>query len=96
MAADQLAASLKVEQFKVPNAPVAEISSAGKVLATMPNDEVTARMAWTAAKAAADIKSQPLNGMPPHATQFAGDPNVTPDEQLTYDTSRRNFLALVF
>ena len=96
MAADRLAASLRVEQFKVLNAPVAEISSAGKVLATMPNDEVTARMAWTAAKAAADIKSQPLNGMPPHATQFAGDPNVTPDEQLTYDTSRRNFLALVF
>lgn len=96
LATDRLAASQKLEQLKAGNAPVAEISAAGRVLATMPKDEATARKVWTAAKAAADIKSQPLNGMPPHAAQFAGDPDGTPNEQLTYDTSRRNFLALVF
>ena len=96
LTADRLAASQKLEQLKTSNAPVAEVSAAGRALATMPKDEVAARKAWTAAKAAADAKSQPLNGMPPHATQFAGDPNGLPAEQDAYDTSRRNFLALVF
>ena len=96
LAADRLAATQKLEQLKIGNAPVAEVSAAGRALATMPKDEAAARKAWTASKAAADIKSQPLNGMPPHAAQFAGDPNGTPNEQVTYDTARRNFLALVF
>jgi cation/acetate symporter len=34
--------------------------------------------------------------MPPHAAQFSGDPDGTPKEREAYDTSRRNFLALVF
>jgi cation/acetate symporter len=96
LATDRLAATRKLEQLKLANAPVAEVSAAGRALAAMPKDEAAARKAWTAAKAAADIKSQPLNGMPPHAAQFAGDPDGTPNEQVTYDTSRRNFLALVF
>jgi cation/acetate symporter len=96
LAADRLAATRKLEQLKAGNAPVAEVSAAGRALATMPKDESAARKAWIAAKAAADVKSQPLNGMPPHAAQFAGNPDGTPKEQATYDTSRRNFLALVF
>jgi len=96
LAADRLSASQKLEQLKIGNAPVAEVSAAGRALATMPKDEAAARKVWTEAKAAADIKSQPLNGMPPHAAQFAGDPDGTPGEQVLYDTSRRNFLALVF
>ena len=95
LAADRLAATQKLEQLKIGNAPVAVVSAAGRALAAMPKDEATARKVWTAAKSAADIKSQPLNGMPPHAAQFAGDPEGTPDEQVIYDTSRRNFLALV-
>ncbi|MBC7608518.1 MAG: cation acetate symporter [Polaromonas sp.] len=96
LAADRLAASKKLDELKNSNAPVATISSAGKALATMPRDEPAAVKAWTAAKAAADIKAQPLNGMPPHAKQFSGDPDGTPKEQALYDLSRRNFLALVF
>jgi cation/acetate symporter len=34
--------------------------------------------------------------MPPHAAQFAGDPNGDAAAKTAYDTSRRNFLALVF
>jgi cation/acetate symporter len=96
LAADRLAASQKLERLKLGNAPVAEVSAAGRALATMPKDEAAAGKVWQAAKAAADTKSRPLNGMPPHAAQFAGDPDGTAAEQLTYDTSRRNFLALVF
>ena len=96
LANDKLAASQKLDTLKNGNASVAAISSAGKVLATMPKDEAAAVKAWTAAKAAFDVKTRPLNGMPPHAAQFSGDPEGTPDEQALYDTSRRNFLALVF
>ncbi len=96
LAADKLAATRRMDTLKGGNASVAAISSAGKTLASMPRDETAAIKAWTAARAAADIKTQPLNGMPAHATQFSGDPDGTPQEKELYDTSRRNFLALVF
>ena len=96
LAADKLAANQKMDALKSGSASVAAISSAGKVLAVMPKDEAAAVKAWTAAKAAFDIKTRPLNGMPPHAVQFSGDPDGTPDERALYNTSRRNFLALVF
>jgi cation/acetate symporter len=34
--------------------------------------------------------------MPPHAAQFSGDPNGDAKAKEAYDTSRRNFLALIF
>ncbi|MGH8857211.1 MAG: sodium:solute symporter family protein, partial [Polaromonas sp.] len=96
LAADKLAASQKMEALKGGNASVAEISAAGKALAAMPKDEAGATRVWAAAQAAADIKTQPLNGMPAHAAQFSGDPDGTPKDKELYDTSRRNFLALIF
>jgi cation/acetate symporter len=96
LAADKQVASKKVELLKARNASVTEISVAGKAQAALPKDEAAARKAWTAARAAADIKAQPLNGMPAHAAQFSGDPDGTPKEKEIYDTSRRNFLALIF
>jgi len=96
LAVDKLAAAKRMEQLKGGNASVAEITSAAKALAAMPKDETAAVKTWTAAKAAAEVKTQPLNGMPAHAAQFSGDPDGTPKEQEAYDTSRRNFLALVF
>jgi cation/acetate symporter len=96
LAADKQVASKRVEMLKARNASVTEISAAGKALAALPKDEAAARKAWTAARAAADIKTQPLNGMPAHAAQFSGDPDGTPRDKELYDTSRRNFLALIF
>ena len=99
LAADKLAAVRRMEALKADNGrqgSVAEISAAGKALANMPKDEESARKVWTAARAAADVKALPLNGMPPHAAQFSGDPNGAPKEQALYSSSRRNFLALVF
>ena len=96
LAADRQAAGKRMEQLKGGNASVSEISSAARALAAMPKDEAAAVKAWTAARAVAETKTLPLNGMPAHAAQFSGDPNGTPKEQGAYDTSRRNFLALVF
>ena len=96
LAADKLAAGKALEKLKNGDASVAAISAAGKIVAAMPKDEASAVNAWTAAKAHADTKTMPLNGMPPHAAQFSGDPDGTPQEQALYETSRRNFMALVF
>ncbi|MES2415972.1 MAG: sodium:solute symporter family protein [Pseudomonadota bacterium] len=96
LAEDKTAAIRQMDELKGGNASVAAISSAGKLMANMPKDEAAAIKAWTQAKAVADTKTLPLNGMPPHAAQFSGDPDGTPKEQELYDTSRRNFLALVF
>lgn len=96
LAADKAAAESKLAQVRAANAPAAEVAAAEKAVADLPKDEADAKAAWTRAKAAADTKARPLNGMPPHAQQYAGDPNGDAAAQAAYDTSRRNFLALIF
>ncbi|MES2979055.1 MAG: sodium:solute symporter family protein [Pseudomonadota bacterium] len=96
LAADKADAEKKVADLKASNAAVADISAAEKTLAALPKDADAAKKAWTTAKAGADTKSRPLNGMPAHAQQFAGDPNGDAAAQKAYDVSRRNFLALIF
>jgi cation/acetate symporter len=94
--ADKATAAKKVEDLKASNAPAADITAAEKALASLPKDEAAAKDAWTKAKAANEARAKPLGGMPRHATQFAGDPNGDEKAQQTYNTSRNNFLALVF
>jgi len=96
LAAERTAAQQKVDELKATSAPLADIQAAERALAAVPKDEASARTAWTAAKAAADARTAPLGGMPRHAQQYAGDPNGDEKAQAAYDTSRRNFLALVF
>ncbi len=96
LAADKAAAESRVAVLKAANGPVAEVVAAEKALVALPANVAAARTAWTAAKAVADTKSKPLNGMPAHATQYAGDPDGDAVAQKAYDVSRRNFLALVF
>jgi cation/acetate symporter len=96
LAADKAAATSKVADLKAANAPAAELAAAEKALTSLPIDAAAAKAAWSKAKAAADVKALPLNGMAPHAQQFKGDPNGDAAAQKTYDTSRRNFLALIF
>ncbi|MFN9744692.1 MAG: sodium:solute symporter family protein [Betaproteobacteria bacterium] len=96
LAADRAAAQKKVDDLKAANAPLADIQAAEKALAAVPKDEAAAKAAWTAAKTAADGRTGPLAGMPRHGQQFAGDPNGDAKAQAAYDTSRRNFLGLVF
>jgi len=96
LAVDKAAAEKTVADLKTANGAVSEISAAEKALAAVPKDAAAAKVAWTKAKAAADTKAKPLNGMLPHAQQFAGDPKGDAKAQETFDTSRRNFLALVF
>jgi len=96
LAVDKAAATTKVADLKAASAPAAELAAAEKALTSLPIDAAAAKAAWSKAKAAADVKALPLNGMSPHAQQFKGDPNGDAAAQKTYDTSRRNFLALIF
>jgi len=93
---DRRAAEQKVTALRAAAAPAREIAEAEKALSALPRDAQTARQQWTLALAQAETKSRPLNGMPPQAQQFAGDPAGTAAEQAEFELSRRNFLALVF
>ncbi|MDH4377159.1 MAG: VC_2705 family sodium/solute symporter, partial [Ramlibacter sp.] len=96
LAADKEAATKKLDELKTANAPQADIAAAQKALDALPKDAEAAKKAWTAAKAGADTRSRPLNGMPAHAQQYSGNPDGDAKAKETYDTSRRNFLALIF
>jgi cation/acetate symporter len=96
LAADRAAAEKKVADLKASNAMASQLTAAEKELAAIPKDEAAARKAWTAAKTAAENRAKPLGGMPRHAQQFAGDPNGDAKAKDAFDTSRRNFLALIF
>jgi cation/acetate symporter len=96
MAADKAAAEQKLADLKTKNAPLAEIQAAEKALAALPATEADARKAYAAAKSANEARARPLAGMPNHAQIYAGDPNGDEAAKKAFDTSRRNFLALVF
>ncbi len=96
LVADKAAAEARLARLRSANAPSREISVAEKAVSALPRDAATARVVWSRAKAEADTKTRPLNGMPPHAAQFAGDPDGDAAAQKTFNDSRRNFLALVF
>ena len=93
---DKLSAERRVATLKANDAPLAEVVAAERALSGLPRDAKAAQRQWTAALAQAETKSLPLNGMPPHGQQFAGNPDGTLAEQAEFELSRRNFLALVF
>lgn len=74
----------------------ATIFAARRELALLPKDADSAREVWTRAMQENLSRAKPLGGMPLHAQPFAGDPQGTPQERKTFETSRLNFLALMF
>jgi cation/acetate symporter len=65
-------------------------------LVALPKDVNSALELWTRAMAEDWARAKPLGGMPRHATPFAGDPNGSADQIQEFETSRLNFLALMF
>lgn len=96
MAKDRAFAETRLEALRGLNAAPGEVALAEKAVSRLPKDERAAVASWREALTEAQQKSQPLNGMPPHAQPFLGDPKGPPEAQALFDTSRRNFLALVF
>lgn len=96
LAADKARMDARLTQLRNRDADLNEVAAAERALAALPSDPNSARSLWQRELAAAQDKSLPLNGMPPHAQQYAGDPQGAPQERLDFEHSRRNFLALVF
>jgi len=96
LAADKEAAEKKVADLKAANAPAPEIAAAEKTLAAVPKDAEAAKKAYTAQRTSANNRANPLANMPRHGQQFAGDPKGDEKARTAFDTSRRNFLALIF
>lgn len=94
--ADRLQAEERLSRLRQEGASLARIAAAERQLALLPRDVDAAVTLWSRQKMEADTKSKPLNGMPPHATPYTGDPQGSAAERREYDESRRNFLALVF
>ena len=86
----------KIRLLKSQSADYAAIAQARRELLAVPPDALTAREQWTRAMHENLERARPLGGMPMHAQAFAGNPNGTPQEVQLFETSRLNFLALVF
>ncbi len=67
-----------------------------KELASLPRDANTARERWTRLAAEYRERSQTMGGMPLHTQAFAGNSKGDSQEQALFQTSRANFLALMF
>jgi len=85
-----------VRRLTQAQADEAQIVQARRELAALPRDEATARELWTRLQAENLERAQPMGGMPGHTHAFAGNANGSPQEQATFELSRRNFLALMF
>jgi cation/acetate symporter len=96
LATERAVAEKRIAVLRASHGAASDIAVASKALEALPRDAAQAESAWSTAKAVADVKSRPLNGMPAHATPYAGEPDGDAAAQKTYDVSRRNFLALVF
>ena len=93
---ERSAAQAHIRALKAQGADSALVVRASRELAALPRDVASARELWTRAMHESYERSKPLGGLPPHSQAFAGDPHGTPAQQEAFNTSRRNFLALMF
>ncbi len=96
LAREREAARERIRQLKAADADSSRVVAANRELAALPKDVAGAREHWTRLMQEAQQRAQPLGGMPPHGRPFAGDPEGTQVERAAFDSSRANFLALVF
>ena len=96
LAGERRIAQENLRRLNAQRADATAVFNASRELALIPKDAATAREQWTRAMRENQERSRPLGGMPPHAKPFAGDPDGTPQQQHSFENSRRNFLALMF
>ncbi len=65
-------------------------------LAALPRDVAIARERWSQMAEEYRERARPLGGMAPHTLPFEGDPSGSAEEKQKFQTSRLNFLALMF
>jgi cation/acetate symporter len=95
LGAERAAARRTLDALIAADAPMLQQQQANRALAALPKDNAEATRVWSAAKATSEARAAPLAGMPPHGQAFAGDPKGNASERQQFDSSRRNFLALI-
>ena len=96
LARERAALEERIRTLRAQGADFSLVMTARRELAALPRDEASARETWTRAMNEAQERAKPLGGLPRHGQPFAGDPEGTPAEQAEFNTSRLNFLALMF
>ncbi len=93
---ERLALQEKVRYLRAIGSDMATIIEASRELAQLPHSPEQAKQLWSEQLAEYRQRAQPLGGLPLHTQPFAGDPDGSPQEQALFESSRRNFLALMF
>ena len=86
----------RIRMLRAQGADFSLVLAARRALAALPRDEASAREQWSRAMLEAQERAKPLAGLPRHSQAFAGQPDGTPAERAEFNTSRLNFLALMF
>ena len=94
--AERLALRLQLQALG--DAPAQQPAAARlrKELAALPKDADAARTQWNRQINDYAERAQALSGLNPHTRAFSGDPKGTEQEVALFDSSRANFLALMF
>ncbi len=87
---------LQLRELSENNAPDAVVQALRKELAALPKDASVARERWSRELVDYTERAKALGGMAPQTRTFAGSPEGSPDERADFQTSRANFLALMF
>jgi len=96
MRQERAALEARIRALKAEGADMSHILQARRELAALPTDVAAARERWFRAMQESYERAQPLAGLPPHSQAYVGDPAGTAAEREAFNTSRLNFLALMF
>lgn len=96
LAQDRKLAQERVKSLNATRADPSLIFAATRELAALPRNADTARSRWTQAMHENTRRARELGGLPRHTQVFAGNPQGSVAEQALFNTSRLNFLALMF
>ena len=94
--AQRLELRKKLEELGSSQANADRVTAIRKELAALPKDTNAARQLWTQQLEENRERSKPMGGLPQHTQAFAGDPEGSTEEQNLFQSSRANFLALMF
>ncbi len=94
--AQRLELRKKLDELGSSQANADRVTAIRKELAALPKDANAARQLWTLQLEENRERSKPMGGLPQHTQAFAGDPEGSTEEQNLFQSSRANFLALMF
>ena len=93
---ERLLLERQLSELKLQNADFSVIAKTRRELLTLPKDALEAKEVWYKAMRDNEERAKPLGGMPLHGQAFQGNPEGNAAEQDVFNSSRINFVALIF